>query len=233
MKTKKYFTLSFDDGTIQDIRLINLFNKYGVKSTFNLNSGLFGTKHHINHDNIDVDHTEITADMVHDLYEGHEVAVHTLTHPRLDMCDRDKIIREVGGDKSALEALCGYTIIGMAYPGGPFYNDFVIETIKQNTGIIYARAVASHHTFNPPQNLMTWQPTCHQNDAHLSELADDFIAADNENEILFYLWGHSFEFDKYKSWYTFECFCDKISGRSDINYVTNAGYLAENGFIKI
>lgn len=228
MKAKKYFTLSFDDGTIQDIRLVHLFNKYGLKSTFNLNSGLFSQKHRIIHDGIDIDHSEITADMVYDLYKGHEIAVHTLTHPRLDKCDRDQIIREVGEDKAALETLCGYKIIGMAYPGGPFYNDFVIDTIRKNTGIVYARAVDADHAFNPPRDLMIWQPTCHQNDVKLFELADTFIHASAESEMLFYLWGHSFEFDKYNNWYDFECFCEKISGRRDIQYVTNAGYLYES-----
>lgn len=36
---KKAVTFSFDDGVTQDIRLIEIFNKYGLKGTFNLNSG--------------------------------------------------------------------------------------------------------------------------------------------------------------------------------------------------
>ena len=40
-KKLKAVTFSYDDGTTQDIRLIELLNKYGLKSTFNLNSGLF------------------------------------------------------------------------------------------------------------------------------------------------------------------------------------------------
>ncbi len=36
----KYLTFSYDDGVTQDIRLIELFNKYGMKATFNINSGL-------------------------------------------------------------------------------------------------------------------------------------------------------------------------------------------------
>lgn len=231
MKPNKYFTLSFDDGTMQDIRLVELINRFGLKCTFNLNSGLFGNKHRIIHEGIDVDHTEITADMVHDLYSGHEIAVHTLTHPRLDMCDRERILNEVGGDKTALEALCGYKIIGMAYPGGPFYNDFVIDIITQNTGIVYARATETHHTFMLPDNMMIWQPTCHQNDTDIFGLADAFITAEPEHDMLFYLWGHSFEFDKFKSWDKFERFCDKIEGRDDIKYVTNAGFLRGSGRI--
>ena len=38
----KAFTFSFDDGVLQDIRFIELINKYGLKCTFNLNSEFFG-----------------------------------------------------------------------------------------------------------------------------------------------------------------------------------------------
>ena len=37
---RKIFLLSFDDGTIWDKRFVELLNKYGMKATFNLNSGL-------------------------------------------------------------------------------------------------------------------------------------------------------------------------------------------------
>ena len=36
---KKAVTFSYDDGTVQDVRLIELLDKYGLKSTFNLCSG--------------------------------------------------------------------------------------------------------------------------------------------------------------------------------------------------
>ena len=39
---KKYFTLSFDDGLEQDKKVLALMKKYGLKGTFNLNSGMFG-----------------------------------------------------------------------------------------------------------------------------------------------------------------------------------------------
>ena len=42
MDKKKFLTFSYDDGVTQDIRLIELFNKYGMKATFNLNSELLG-----------------------------------------------------------------------------------------------------------------------------------------------------------------------------------------------
>ena len=38
----KAITFSFDDGVTQDIRLIEILNKYGLKATFNLNSSCLG-----------------------------------------------------------------------------------------------------------------------------------------------------------------------------------------------
>ena len=37
----KVLTLSYDDGVVQDIRLIEIMNKYGLKGTFNINSALY------------------------------------------------------------------------------------------------------------------------------------------------------------------------------------------------
>ena len=37
---KKALTFSFDDGNEDDVRLVGLLNRYGVKGTFNLNAGL-------------------------------------------------------------------------------------------------------------------------------------------------------------------------------------------------
>lgn len=37
---KKAFNVTYDDGVLQDIRFVDLLNKYHLKGTFNLNSGL-------------------------------------------------------------------------------------------------------------------------------------------------------------------------------------------------
>ena len=42
---KKAVTFSFDDGIEQDVRAIEILDKYGLKATFNLNSGKFGTSY--------------------------------------------------------------------------------------------------------------------------------------------------------------------------------------------
>lgn len=213
--------MSFDDGTIQDRRFVTLIEKYDLKCTFNLNSGLFGTKHDIVHEGIQVCHDEIEASEVRELYKNHEIAVHTVTHPNLLNCSKEEIIEEVKEDYDRLTELSGKEIIGMAYPGGPFYNEFVIQTILENTPIRYARTINSHHGFQFPENFMEWHPTCHQNDGRLMELAEKFLEADAQEDRLFYLWGHSFEFDKFKSWERFEEFLKEISGHRDVRYLTN------------
>jgi len=218
---RKMFTLSFDDGTVQDRRLIALLGKYGLPCTFNLNSGLFGQKHTIVHEGISVCHDEIEADEVRALYRDHEVAVHTVHHPNLLKCSGEQIVREVLDDHRALTELSGKEIIGMAYPGGPYYNDFVIETILANTPVRYARTTNAHRTFALPEDFMRWHPTCHQNDPALMELARAFLSAEPERDMLFYVWGHSFEFDKFQSWESFEGFLSLIAGRPDIGYMTN------------
>ncbi|MDR6552603.1 polysaccharide deacetylase family protein [Paenibacillus qinlingensis] len=218
---KKMFTMSFDDGTIQDRRFINLIDTYNLKCTFNLNSGFFGQVHTIVHEGIEVCHDEVQASEVKELYKNHEIAVHTVTHPNLLNCSKEKIIEEVNQDYKSLTELSGKTILGMAYPGGPYYNEFTIETILNNTPIRYARNIHSHNSFHLPSNFMEWQPTCHQNDEQLIQLAEKFVEADAHEDMLFYVWGHSFEFDKYKSWDSFEYFCKIISGRKDICYMTN------------
>ena len=38
---------------------------------------------------------------------------------------------------------------------------------------------------------------------------------------LFYLWGHSYEFDNNNNWNVIEEFCEYVGGREDIWYVTN------------
>lgn len=220
---RKFLTFSFDDGTVQDERLIGMFDQYGLKGTFNLNSGKFGVCRHIVHEGIGVDHHVITKDRVPELYKNHEVAAHTVSHPNLVRLTPEEVIREVDEDRKALEELTGQTIIGMAYPGaGLYYTQEVADIIVRNTPIRYARGCKNHHTFALPDNLMLWEPTCHQNDAQLLELADRFVQAEAENEeLLFYVWGHSFEFEKFKSWDMFERFCEKVAGHSDIEYVTN------------
>ncbi len=51
----KAVTFSYDDGVTQDIRLIEMFNRYGLKSTFNINSELLGRQGQLVREKINTD----------------------------------------------------------------------------------------------------------------------------------------------------------------------------------
>lgn len=213
----KALTMSYDDGVLQDKRLVDIFNKYGIKGTFNLNSGFFGQEDEGKVNGIIVDHSHIPASEIQEVYKNHEVAIHTLRHPNLEKLPKEVIIYEVIEDKKNLEELVGYPVRGMAYPFGT-YNENVIKILK-DLNIEYSRTVNVHHSFELPNNFLEWQATCHHGDQELFDLTERFLSSDSLS--LFYVWGHSYEFDVDDSWDTMEEFCKKVGNNSDIWYATN------------
>ena len=217
---KKAITLSYDDGVLQDRRLVEILNKYGLKATFNINSELLGTKNTLNIKGKEIMHDKISADEVASLYAGHEVAVHTLTHPTLTWIDENEIIRQVEEDRKNLSRLVGYEVIGMAYPGGGFQNsDRVENVVKNHTGVKYSRTISLSYSFKEQSDIFRYKPTAYHMDFAINyKLADEFFAAD---EGIFYIWGHSYEFDVDDTWAEFEKFCEYISNKPDVYYGTN------------
>ena len=201
-------TMSYDDGVKSDERLIQIFNKYGIKGTFHLNSGSLGKE------------GRISTDEVSDIYKNHEVSSHTVSHPHLEKSPYVNVLQEIINDREKLEELCGYTVRGMSYPFGT-YNDDIIPIIK-SCGIVYSRTTVATKGFQLPNDFLTWHPTCHHNQC-LEIAKQNYIK--NLNYIwripLFYVWGHSYEFDNEDNWDMIEEFCKLMSGREDIWYATN------------
>jgi peptidoglycan/xylan/chitin deacetylase (PgdA/CDA1 family) len=221
---KKAITFSFDDGVTQDIRLIEIFNKYGLKGTFNINSGLLGLPGELVRNGEKINHTKVKASEVKSIYQGHEVAVHTLTHPNLTTLDEETIIRQVEEDRIALSNLCGYPVIGMAYPcGGVNNDDRVAEIIKKNTPIKYSRTITSTHAFGlQEENRLRFHPSVYYIEECFEEIVDKFLALETDEPQLLYIWGHSYEMDAgYITWEKFEEICQKLAFKADIFYGTN------------
>lgn len=224
-KLMKAVTFSYDDGVTQDQRLIALFNKYGLKGTFNINSGLLGTPGSLVREGVTVAHVKPRAEEIRSIYQGHEIAAHTLTHPTLPRLTEDgEITRQVEEDRLALSALAGYEVVGMAYPGGGVnFNGHVAELIRRSTGIRYARTTVSSHDFEPQEDLLVFRPTVyhHTEFRRMLDLAKEFIALKPTTPKIFYIWGHSYEFDIANTWDDMEEFCRLISGHEEIFYGTN------------
>ena len=223
---KKAITFSFDDGTLQDVRLIDILNKYGLKGTFNLCSSLLGIPNTIRRHDRPIDHSKVRAEDVRSIYAGHEVAVHTCTHPWLNRLSDDDVVREIEGDRLRLSELCGYEVEGMAYPFG-VYDERILTLMRERTGVKYSRTIKNTHAFDIPgaDELLTWHPSVYYIEPKLESVVDEFLALDADEPQLLYVWGHSFELDSDINDATFERICKKLAGREDIFYGTNGEIL--------
>ena len=216
---KKAFTLSYDDGVVQDKRLISLFNKYNVKGTFNLGYGVLGYKSE-GPFNID----KVEPEEVKELYKDNEVGGHSLYHSDLSSLGEPYMMYEILEDKVQLERLVEKPLKMFAYPFGLF-NDKVKDGLKK-AGYKGARTVLSTHNFNLPEDPLEWNPTCHHNDEKLMELAEQFVKGRSMKAQLFYVWGHAYEFDKDNNWDMMEKFLDYIDkNREGIWFVSNGEIL--------
>ncbi|MBC8061946.1 MAG: polysaccharide deacetylase family protein, partial [Clostridiaceae bacterium] len=214
----KALTLSYDDAVTQDIKLVEIFNRYGIKCTFNLNAGLLKSGQDWTLKGVNI--SKLKVEELVALYKGHEVAIHSYTHPHLELLPKDQIIAEIYEDRKALEEWFQYPVRGMAFPFGT-YNHEVLEVLK-DLRIEYSRTVNSHESFQLPENYLEWDPTCHHANSKVMDLAKEFLESDEKYKLsLFYLWGHSYEFDVDNNWQLIEEFCNLVAKNPSIWYATN------------
>lgn len=214
----KAFTLSYDDGVKQDVRLIEIMKRYGIKGAFNINSGRFSDR---TFEGWMMPYDEMRA--AYDC-ENVEIAVHSYTHPTMTEMPTYLNVYEIVKDREFIEQNFGKITRGMAYPNG-LVNAAMARTAAE-CGIAYARTIKSTRTFDIPTDWLLLDPTCHHNDEKLFELADKFVndAPRRQNEMpswLFYVWGHSYEFDNDGNWDRIEKLLSLVGGRDDVWYATN------------
>ena len=219
---KKYaFTLSYDDAVTQDVRLLEMMNRYGVKGTFNINTGLLGQKSFHTQNGKEVTHHKLQYSQILDVYKGQEIAVHGLTHLDLALAGGATASYEVSADRKNIEDLLKKPVRGMAYPFGT-YSDKLVELLRLS-GMEYARTTKSTHSFELPEDFLLWHPTCHHADETLFDLSERFFAAAPKyyGPRLFYVWGHSYEFDVRDDWDRMERFLELMAGKNFVWYATN------------
>ena len=202
----KVLTMSYDDGRLEDRRLVELFNRYGIRGTFNLNGGLPRPE-------------RIPESEWVELYKGHEVACHTYHHPTISRSPLDQTARHVLAYRMQLEGVMGYPVRGLAYPNGSWTPE--IAALLPALGIRYARVVGDTHDFAMPHDFMTWKATCH----HTHNLLEDgkrFVELYKTQYLyMMYVWGHSFEFRTEEDGALMGQFCQLAGGREDTWYATN------------
>lgn len=228
MKKCKAITFSFDDGIQQDKRLIEILDRYGLKATFNINSGMFDK--HTSHEAIlfgiktRFNNHRIPMDEIRQVYQNHEVAAHSVTHPILPQLSDEDVIAQMREDAQNLEQLTGKKVNGFAYPGGycEYYNERVKKLIQENTDLYYGRTAKSCYSFDLPQDLLLFHPTISHRELDIREqMATQFLNLETDKPQLFYIWGHSYEMINEEIWTGFERFCELLAGKEDIYYGTN------------
>lgn len=219
----KIVTFSFDDGVVQDRRLVGLLDRYGMKGTFNLCSGEWGRTHRIDHLGTWVDHSELSAADAAALYRNHEIACHTKHHPsNLDTLPRERIVAEIVDNYRDLTPLTEDRIVGLAYPWGK-WSAQVLQVLRTETPIVYARTACSEKQFLPPADWLVWNPTVRATDASLPKVMHEFLSVADEGKKLLLIWGHSFEFDKTSDgWQRFENALQTLSCEKNLIFCTNA-----------
>ena len=178
----KVLTMSYDDGKIFDRKLIEIFNKYGIKGTFHLNTGI-----------MPVDEDRIQLSEVKELYKGHEVSCHTSTHPTIERCPLDQVVQQVIEDRKALEDAVGYPVRGLSYPNGSYSKDII--NLLPACGIEYSRVVGSTDDFcifpttslNGNLPVTTVTTLCRMQNVFADLHKTQYL-------YMMYVWGHSYEF---------------------------------------
>ena len=221
----KAVTLSYDDGVHADIRLAGILDKYGMKGTFNINSGFFGNPGKMTPEEI----------QTHILDAGHEVAVHGENHIAPGIARPNIAIADILNSRLTLEKMFGRIIRGMAYPDSgirAMHGENTYAAVREyvkDLGIVYSRTLGGDNdSFKLPEDFIAWMPTAHHNNPALLQYVEKFTAIQEEKLYsasrfprLFYLWGHSYEFDRDDNWQLIEDFCAAISGKEDTWYATN------------
>ena len=224
----KAVTFSYDDGCRQDLRTVKVLDEYGLKCTFNINSARIGKTS---------EDWRITAGEIQEnmLDAGHEIAVHGAWHKAPGKARPIEGIQDVLNDRLELERIFGRIIRGMAYPDSgirTFTNQASLENIRnylKDLDIAYARTLGQYtNRFELPSDWYQWMPTAHHNQPEIFEWVKEFVemdvdklyCADREAK-LFYVWGHSFEFDRDDNWQRLNDICEALAGKEDIWYATN------------
>ena len=223
----KAVTFSYDDGVEQDKRLAEIFDKYGMKATFNFNSAEH-TPAHRNYTKEDIQKLFLS--------KGHEIAVHGENHRANGNTRTIEGIRDVLNCRLWLEEMCDCIIRGMAYPDsgitqmGSFTSYEKIKGYLTELDIAYARTLGGDNDrFMLPEDFHAWMPSAHHNNPKIMEYIEKFLSLDISTKAyharrisrLLYIWGHSYEFDRNNNWDHIEAICQKLANNEDIWYATN------------
>jgi peptidoglycan/xylan/chitin deacetylase (PgdA/CDA1 family) len=217
-------TTSWDDGSILDLKVAELLDKYGLKGTFYLPRSLFA--HPLGKSDV------ITLD------RRFEVGAHTLNHVDLTRLPLNEANEEIAGSKGYLEDLLGHDVAMFCYPSGKYTRS--IKNMVRDSGFVAARTVRRGNLAPPADpyewgvtsylarglphlNIYSWRKVCdsikglHDWEIRARTLFDRFL----ETGGIYHIWGHSLTFEIELQWEKLERLLEYIADREGICYATN------------
>lgn len=223
-----YFTSSWDDGSVYDIKLSELLLKYDQKATFFI--PLTNIKKR------DV----ITPEQISKIAEEFEVGAHTVNHKYLTSISNEDAEYEIKQSKIELETITSRPVFGFCFPGGK-YKSIHIQFVNQ-AGFKYARTVNmfklnyhpgimnttlqvyNHSKFTYfihlikrgyfPELFQYSIPILTNNhwDKLMFDILDNHIHNDSVQKIsIIHLWGHSWEIQENNMWQQLEHFLEHLN----------------------
>lgn len=213
---EKIVILSFDDGTVWDARLVSLLNRYGIPGTFNLNSGLEEFTWEFEGNTV---RRQCLSDVANE-YRGHEIASHSLTHPRLDLLSPPALRREVAGDCENLKRIFGVKELGFGVPF-TFCREREIRILKKY--VRYIRLSEYSESFALPRDEYHIPIHGLYNDPDIREKLHRFQKSE-EPVSLFVIAGHSYELEFLNQWEWLEALLKELKGMN-VTFMTTMDFV--------
>jgi len=177
----------WDDGVVNDVIVAEICRKYNAKATFNINPGRRDkTLRKCQWTYQDFDVLGLALDEMPSVYEGFQVASHTMTHPNPAKISPAEFRREAVDARKYIEDVWQREARGFAWPYG-VYNDVCVEILREE-GFAYGRTTKNVESVIPCEEPLALPSNCHF-------LNPDFFAILEKAKKTgnFYFWGHSYE----------------------------------------
>jgi len=233
-KQNLIITTSWDDGHPLDLKIAELLMKYGINGTFYVPCK--------NNDNTVMLDYELL-----NLAGQFEIGGHTVNHLYLNSLKQSEAKDEIYNCKSIIQEKLGKKISAFCYPGGKF-SERDISLVKE-AGFLYGRTTALfHNSIEINQSLLNtsvqvynhkystlikhctkryfFSPIFQYNffkpyHKNFIKLAQTFISNSSDKKVIFHLWGHSWEIEKYDLWYDLEETFRMLKNEKDANFLNN------------
>lgn len=213
----KAFNITYDDGVMQDVRFVALLNQFDLKGTFNLNSALMEEEFSWTHP-CGMEVKRLSLDAAQGLYNGHEIASHTLSHPYMQELPEFEILRQLGEDKARLESFFGQKVSGFAVPFD-YYSDLIARS-AEICGFEYARMSEFSLSYAPCTDWYHWKTGVYHIMPELVPFVEEFLKTNQELAVC-QIVGHSYDLDAENLWETMENICQLIAAQEDVWACTN------------